>query len=150
MATDFRTTKMKKNAPGLTFVTPKGLPAKYNKVTGGLEIADKVIKTAVELDKQRVIGEAEDIASQSAQEYLDTSPSNTNFLLGEQQRIQTDLTLDPTNEEAPMWKESLREITDKLSNAYNQGGMTAYEFERRSNAKVMDLINSNPVYRSRS
>lgn len=147
MATDFRTTKMKQNAPGLTFVTPKGLPAKYNKVTGGLEIADKVIKTAVELDKQRVIGEAEDIASQSAEEYLDTSPSNTNFLLGEQQRIQTDLTLDPTNEEAPMWKESLREITDKLSNAYNQGGMTAYEFERRSNAKIMDLINSNPVYR---
>lgn len=147
MATDFRTTKMKQNAPGLTFVTPKELPAKYNKVTGVLEIADKVIKTAVELDKQRVIGEAEDIASQSAQEYLDTSPSNTNFLLGEQQKIQTDLTLDPTNEEAPMWKESLREITDKLSNAYNQGGMSAYEFERRSNAKVMDLINSNPVYR---
>lgn len=147
MATDFRTTKMKQNAPGLTFVTPKGLPAKYNKMTGALETADKVIKTAVDLDKQRVIGEAEDIASQSAQEYLDTSPSNTNFLLGEQQRIQTDLALDPTNEEAPMWKESLREITDKLSNAYNQGGMTAYEFERRSNAKIMDLINSNPVYR---
>ena len=147
MATDFRTTKMKQNAPGLTFVTPKGLPAKYNKMTGALETADKVIKTAVDLDKQRVIGEAEDIASQSAQEYLDTSPSNTNFLLGEQQKIQTDLALDPTNEEAPMWKESLREITDKLSNAYNQGGMTAYEFERRSNAKIMDLINSNPVYR---
>ena len=141
------TTNIPENTPGLTYSTPKGLDAKYNNLTGVLETADSIINDVIDYDKQQVISEAEELATQTASDYLNSSPSNTTYNIREHQRLRTNLALDPTNEKASKWKESLNKITNKLSNVYNQTDMTTYEFERRSNSLVMDLINRNPAYR---
>tara|TARA_R110000824_G_scaffold169478_1_gene346596 strand:- start:1629 stop:3608 length:1980 start_codon:yes stop_codon:yes gene_type:complete len=141
------TTNIQETEPRLTYTTPKGLDAKYNNLSGVLETADSVINDVIAYDQQRVISQAEEIATQTASDYLKSSPSNTAYNIKEHQRLRTNLALDPTNEKASKWKESLDKITNKLSNVYNQSDMTSYEFERRSNALIMDLINRNPAYR---
>ena len=140
----FDTTVIKENSPGLTYETPKAMPAKFNSLGSAVKLADAGIDMALAYDEKRVTKEAEEIASGSATEYLNQSPSE---LLFEQQQLRTNLQLNPNNEQSFVWKTELAEITDKLNNAYTQGNMTSYEFERRANAKVMDLINKNPAYR---
>ena len=140
----FDTTTMSPNNPGLTYVTPQGLPAKFSNLGAVAKLSKEAIGAGVEFDEKQVTNEAEEIASASANDYLSQSPSE---LLFQQQELRGELQLDPNNEQASVWKTELAEVTNKLNNVYTQGGMSSYEFERRANAKVQDLINRNPAYR---
>ena len=40
---DFDTTKTKQNSPGLTFATPKAMPAKFNSLGAAAETAETLI-----------------------------------------------------------------------------------------------------------
>ena len=140
----FDTTTMSPNNPGLTYVTPQGLPAKFSNLGAAAKLSKEAIEAGVEFDEKQVTNEAEEIASASAKDYLSQSPSE---LLFQQQELRGELQLDPNNEQASVWKTELAEVTNKLNNVYTQGGMSSYEFERRANAKVQDLINRNPAYR---
>ena len=49
MAT-FDTTTIDRNSPGLTYTSPRAMPAKYNAVGGALKVLDSAVKGAVFLD----------------------------------------------------------------------------------------------------
>tara|TARA_R110000823_G_scaffold194563_1_gene325893 strand:- start:115 stop:2049 length:1935 start_codon:yes stop_codon:yes gene_type:complete len=141
------TTKIEQNAPGITYTTPKAMPAKFNSLTSALKMVDKGIESATAFDKKLTIDEVTDTATLEAQQYLNQSPSEQMFLKERQQEIEADIRLNPDSPKVPSWKARLDDININLANAKEQGKINAYEFSRRSNAKVAEIIESNPAYR---
>ncbi len=72
---EFDTTKMTQNAPGLTYVTPKAMPAKFSNLGAAASLADTAIKGAVALDKRITLTQAEQEAEDLRQQYQNTSPT---------------------------------------------------------------------------
>jgi len=141
-APKFDTTKIKQNAPGLTYATPQAMPAKFNNMNAILGLADKGIKKAVEIDKTLTINEADDLANTLADDYENMSPSNINSLEQEKIRLEQDVESNPDDLEM---QEELDAITTRFSNAKAQG-MSTYEYERRILKETQDLAASNPAY----
>ena len=138
----FDTTKIKPNAPQLTYATPRAIPAKFDSMTGILGLANKGIETAVTLDKSNTMNEANELANALADEYENISPTNLNSLEQDKIRIQEEIEINPSNLEL---ETELNKITSQLANAKNQG-MSNYEYERRILQKTQELSNKNPLY----
>ena len=138
----FDTTKIKPNAPQLTYATPRAIPAKFDSMTGILGLANKGIETAVTLDKSNTMNEANELANALADEYENISPTNLNSLEQDKIRIQEEIEINPNNLEL---ETELNKITSQLANAKNQG-MSNYEYERRILQKTQELSNKNPLY----
>lgn len=141
-APKFDTTQIKQNAPGLTYATPRAMPAKFNNMNAILGLADKGIKKAVEIDKTLTINEADDLANTLADDYENMSPSNINSLEQEKIRLEQDVESNPDDLEM---QAELDAITTRFSNAKAQG-MSTYEYERRILKETQDLAASNPAY----
>jgi hypothetical protein len=141
------TNKIKENSPELTYTTPKAMPAKFNSLTSALKMVDKGIESATAFDKKLTIDEVTDTATLEAEQYLNQSPSEQMFLKERQQEIEADIRLNPNSPKVPAWKARLNNININLTNAKEQGKINAYEFSRRSNAKIAEIIDDNPAYR---
>lgn len=76
----FDTTQTKQNAPGLTYETPKAMPAKFNNLGSILDITNDTIKDAVALDESLTLSSTESQAEQLRKEYEMSSNSNIDTL----------------------------------------------------------------------
>jgi len=140
---DFDTTKTKQNSPGLTFATPKAMPAKFNSLGAAAETAGTLIKGATALDKSMTLSQASDLASSLADDYELSSRTGQQNLLTDKRTLEADLAKDPGNEKII---DELNVITTRLESAKEQGIISAYEFERRILKETQDLSSSNPAY----
>jgi hypothetical protein len=140
---DFDTTKIKQNAPGLTYATPKAMPAKFNSLGAAAETAETLIKGATALDKSMTLSQASDLASSLADDYELSSRTGQQNLLTDKRTLEADLAKDPGNEKIT---DELNVITTRLESAKEQGIISAYEFERRILKETQDLSSSNPAY----
>ncbi len=139
---DFNTTKINPNAPGLTFASPKAMPAKSSKLNSLINIIDPTIKAAVVFDKNQTMNEAKELGQELSDEYETISPTNISMLESEQARLTDLANANPDDNEVI---KELNDITTSLGNAKSQG-MSTYEYERRVLSKTQDLIAANPAY----
>ena len=142
---EFDTTKMTQNAPGLTYATPKAMPAKYNSLAGAASLIDTGIKTAVAVDKANVLEDARQEAKELSEMYKDGSITNQQFLLQQKEETEANLATAPTGEKQ-QYQIELDNINDKLSLMKEQGVISPEEFKMRLLTKTTELTNNNPVY----
>ena len=139
---DFKTQPIKEVTPGLTYVTPEAMPAKFNNMTAATQLADQAIKTAVAVDERLTMNEAEKTAEDLRQQYQSTSPTAIAELEGQKTRLETSIA-----EEGPApYKEELDTIVNKLQLAKEQKVMSPQEFQYRANMSAEELISRNPAY----
>ena len=139
---DFKTQPIKEVTPGLTYVTPEAMPAKFNNMTAATQLADQAIKTAVAVDQTLTMNEAERTAEDLRQQYQSTSPTAISELEGQKTRLETSIA-----EEGPApYKEELDTIVNKLQLAKEQKVMSPQEFQYRANMSAEELISRNPAY----
>ena len=139
---EFDTTGMKPNAPGLTYTTPKAMPAKFNNFGAAVSLADTAIKGAVAIDKRMTLNQAEQEAENLRQQYQNTSPTALAQLEEQKTRLETSMETDGP---AP-YQEELDTIVNKLELAKEQKAMTPSEFQYRANSAAEELIARNPAY----
>ena len=139
---DFKTQPIEEVTPGLTYVTPEAMPAKFNNMTAATQLADQAIKTAVAVDQTLTMNEAERTAEDLRQQYQSTSPTAIAELEGQKTRLETSIA-----EEGPApYKEELDTIVNKLQLAKEQKVMSPQEFQYRANMSAEELISRNPAY----
>ena len=142
---EFDTTKMTQNAPGLTYVTPQAMPAKFSNLGAVASLADTAIKGAVAFDKRNVLQEAKEEALALSEEYKEGSITNQQFLMQQKNEIEQNLGSASSNEKQ-QYQIELDEINDKLSLMKEQGVISPEEFKMRLLTKTTELSNNNPVY----
>ena len=142
---EFDTTKMTQNAPGLTYVTPQAMPAKFSNLGAVASLADTAIKGAVAFDKRNVLQEAKEEALALSEEYKEGSITNQQFLMQQKNEVEQNLGSAPSNEKQ-QYQIELDEINDKLSLMKEQGVISPEEFKMRLLTKTTELSNNNPVY----
>ena len=139
---DFKTQPIEEITPGLTYVTPEAMPAKFNNMTSAIQLADQAVKTAVAVDQRLTMNEAEKTAEDLRQQYQSTSPTAIAELEGQKTRLETSIA-----EEGPApYKEELDTIVNKLQLAKEQKVMSPQEFQYRANMSAEELISRNPAY----
>lgn len=139
---DFKTQPIKEVTPGLTYVTPEAMPAKFNNMTAATQVADQAVKAAVAVDQRLTMNEAEKTAEDLRQQYQSTSPTAIAELEGQKTRLETSIA-----EEGPApYKEELDAIVNKLQLAKEQKVMSPQEFQYRANMSAEELISRNPAY----
>ena len=139
----FDTTQTSPNNPGLSYVTPQGLPAKYNSLGGAIQMTDELLKDGIELDKQLTVKQADLLAKQLANEYETSSITGTQNLLTDKENLEDQLSSDPKNAEI---QAKLDVVTQRYELAKEQGIISPYEFERRVLKDSQDLATANPAY----
>lgn len=139
---EFDTTGMKPNAPGLTYVTPQAMPAKFSNLGAAASLADTAIKGAVAIDKRMTLNQAEQEAEDLRQQYQNTSPTAIAQLEEQKTRLESSIETDGP---AP-YQEELDTIVNKLELAKEQKAMTPSEFQYRANAAAEELMARNPAY----
>jgi len=139
---EFDTTKMTQNAPGLTYVTPKAMPAKFSNLGAAASLADTAIKGAVALDKRITLTQAEQEAEDLRQQYQNTSPTAIAQLEEEKTRLEASM---ETEGPAP-YQEELDTVINKLEMAKEQKVMSPSEFQYRANVAAEELMSRNPAY----
>lgn len=142
---EFDTTKMTQNAPGLTYATPKAMPAKYSSLAGAASLVDTAVKTAVAVDKANVLEDAREEAAELSKMYKDGSITNQQFLLQQKEETEANLATAPSGEKQ-QYQIELDNINDKLSLMKEQGVISPEEFKMRLLTKTTELTNNNPVY----
>ena len=139
---DFKTQPIEEITPGLTYVTPQAMPAKFNNMNAAVTLADQAVKTAVAVDQRMTMNEAEKTAEDLRQQYQETSPTAIAELEGQKTRLQTSIA-----EEGPApYKEELDNVVNKLNLAKEQKVMSPQEFQYRANISAEELISRNPAY----
>ena len=144
-APKFNTNVIQQNAPGLTYATPKAMPAKFNNFGAAVKMADTFIKEGVKLDKSLTLNEVDAAAKDLADEYRNNSITNQSFLFNEAQEIQNNMNV-ASDEEKLEYQVQLDEVMSKLNNAKTQGRMTPEEFKMRVMQKTNEISNNNPAY----
>ena len=139
---EFDTTVMKPNAPGITYTTPKAMPAKYSSLGAGAALADTAIKGIVAIDKRMTLTQAEQEAEDLRQQYQNTSPTAIAQLEEQKSRVETSMETDGP---AP-YQEELDTIVNKLELAKEQKAMSPSEFQYRANSAAEELMARNPAY----
>ena len=142
---NFKTQPIEEVTPGLTYVTPEAMPAKFNNMTAAVQLADAGIKTAVAVDKRMVMNEAKDTATELAEQYKSGSITNQQYLAQQKDIAQNNLVSAPEGEKE-QYQVELNSINDKLSLMKEQGVISPEEFRLRLLTKTSDLANSNPAY----
>ena len=139
---EFDTTGMKPNAPGLTYVTPQAMPAKFSNLGAAASLADTAIKGAVAIDKRMTLNQAEQEAEDLRQQYQNTSPTAIAQLEEEKTRLEASM---ETEGPAP-YQEELDTVINKLEMAKEQKVMSPSEFQYRANSAAEELMARNPAY----
>ena len=142
---NFKTQPIEEVTPGLTYVTPEAMPAKFNNMTAAVQLADAGIKTAVAVDKRMVMNEAKDTATELAEQYKSGSITNQQYLAQQKDIAQNNLVSAPEGEKE-QYQVELNAINDKLSLMKEQGVISPEEFRLRLLTKTSDLTNNNPAY----
>ena len=142
---NFKTQPIEEVTPGLTYVTPEAMPAKFNNMTAGVQLADAGIKAAVAVDKRMVMNEAKDTATELAEQYKSGSITNQQYLAQQKEIAQNNLVSAPEGEKE-QYQVELNAINDKLSLMKEQGVISPEEFRLRLLTKTSDLTNNNPAY----
>lgn len=142
---NFKTQPIEEVTPGLTYVTPEAMPAKFNNMTAAVQLADQGIKTAVAVDKRMVMNEAKDTATELAEQYKSGSITNQQYLAQQKDIAQNNLVSAPEGEKE-QYQVELNAINDKLSLMKEQGVISPEEFRLRLLTKTSDLTNNNPAY----
>lgn len=142
---NFKIEPIQEVTPGLTYVTPEAMPAKFNNMTAAVQLADVGIKTAVAVDKRMVMNEAKDTANELAEQYKSGSITNQQYLAQQKNIAQNNLVSAP-EEEKEQYQIELDAINDKLSLMKEQGVISPEEFRLRLLTKTSDLTNNNPAY----
>ena len=142
---NFKIQPIEEVTPGLTYVTPEAMPAKFNNMTAAVQLADAGIKTAVAVDKRMVMNEAKDTANELAEQYKSGSITNQQYLAQQKDIAQNNLVSAPEGEKE-QYQIELNAINDKLSLMKEQGVISPEEFRLRLLTKTSDLTNNNPVY----
>ena len=142
---NFKTQPIEEVTPGLTYVTPEAMPAKFNNMTAAVQLADAGIKTAVAVDKRMVMNEAKDTATELAEQYKSGSITNQQYLAQQKEIAQNNLVSAPEGEKE-QYQVELNAINDKLSLMKEQGVISPEEFRLRLLTKTSDLTNNNPAY----
>lgn len=142
---NFKTQPIEEVTPGLTYVTPEAMPAKFNNMTAAVQLADVGIKTAVAVDKRMVMNEAKDTANELAEQYKSGSITNQQYLAQQKEIAQNNLVSAPEGEKE-QYQVELNAINDKLSLMKEQGVISPEEFRLRLLTKTSDLTNNNPAY----
>ena len=144
-APKFNTNVIQQNTPGLTYATPKAMPAKFNNFGAAVKMSDTFIKEGVKLDKSLTLNEVDAAAKDLADEYRNNSITNQSFLFNEAQEIQNNMNV-ASDEEKLEYQVQLDEVMSKLNNAKTQGRMTPEEFKMRVMQKTNEISNNNPAY----
>jgi hypothetical protein len=142
---NFKVQPVEEVTPGLTYVTPEAMPAKFNNMTAAVQLADQGIKTAVAIDKRMVMNEARDTATELAEQYKSGSITNQQYLAQQKDIAQNNLVSAPEGEKE-QYQVELNAINDKLSLMKEQGVISPEEFRLRLLTKTSDLANNNPAY----
>lgn len=142
---NFKIEPIQEVTPGLTYVTPEAMPAKFNNMTAAVQLADVGIKTAVAVDKRMVMNEAKDTANELAEQYKSGSITNQQYLAQQKDIAQNNLVSAPEGEKE-QYQIELNAINDKLSLMKEQGVISPEEFRLRLLTKTSDLANNNPAY----
>lgn len=140
---DFTTDKIQMNSPGLTYATPKAMPGKFSNLGASLDVINTGVKAAVELDQMNVVKTAEERAKDLSDAYMSQSPSEINYWSQAKQTAVEGLTQEPDN---PVWQEMLDESNRKLELGFEQGQISAYEFQKRSQIEAEKILSNNPAY----
>jgi hypothetical protein len=138
-----RTDTMNPNNPGLSYVTPQGLTAKFNTTGAVVKGIDAGIQAATAFDEMNVMKTAEERAKQLSDTYLNNSPSEINYYQQQKQTAIDNLTLDKDN---PVFLDMLEKAESKLELAFEQGAISGYEFTQRSKAVAEEIMSNNPAY----
>jgi len=143
-APDF-SSKIKENAPEVSYTTPKAMPAKYDSTTGAANTATDLIKGAIELDKEIVNQEIEEqvepIRRKVENQNLNAYNSNLQALEEERLGLKTTIDIEGTTEP---YEEEMDQLTNKIIQAKEQGVFTAVEANSRINAIGDQFLNDNP------
>ena len=143
----FDTTQTKQNAPGLTYETPKAMPAKFNNLGSILDITNDTIKGAVALDESLTLSSTESQAEQLRKEYEMSSNSNIDTLEAKKAYLEQNISeAEKDNEETVPYETELDDLTNKLVLAKKQIGMSPYEFQVRASKIGEEMIERNPAY----
>ena len=143
----FDTTQTKQNAPGLTYETPKAMPAKFNNLGSILDITNDTIKGAVALDESLTLSSTESQAEQLRKEYEMSSNSNIDTLEAKKAYLEQNISeAKKANEETVPYETELDDLTNKLVLAKKQIGMSPYEFQVRASKIGEEMIERNPAY----
>ncbi len=141
---DFTTTnKIKETNPGLTYVTPEAMPAKFSNLNAAVSLADTGIKVARKVKDQYIDDIATDAANQLSQEYLTGSETYTNDLYQRKLRLENDLQTDAGNQTII---DEIDSLNEKLTLAQEQGRIGPGEMKHRMMTKAAELTSNNPAY----
>lgn len=146
MALKFDTTGTQQNSPGLTYVTPKEMPASYNGVADAIKGAAEMIPQITAFDKKNTLEEAGERANILAEEYKTGSETYINNLNQEKLRLNSDL--KQGKGDSSLITARLTELESKLTNAENQGLIGPGEFKHRFMMEAQSLSNENPAYQA--
>tara|TARA_R110001599_G_scaffold12749_4_gene59403 strand:- start:3972 stop:5903 length:1932 start_codon:yes stop_codon:yes gene_type:complete len=134
--------------PAMGYVKPERVKvAKFDNLSATLSGVEKGIDFIIDADKKRDIEEARESATKQVEDYKAQSPAENLRLQEEKQVLEAQIRNAPQSDQVPAWKTRMDEVTGKLTNAVNQEKMSPYEFQRRSNAAMLEQIEANPAYR---
>ena len=108
-------------------------------------LAGMGLEAGISIDKENVMNEANNIANQLAEDYLDRSPSEQMFLQNQKQQLEADATSAPDEVRDGILKQ-LDDVNSRLTKAKSQGMMDPYEYQRRVVKASQDLAADNPAY----
>jgi hypothetical protein len=144
----FDTTKQQSLYPGLSptqgVVDRSGL-IDDSSLTTLVGLGSMGLDAGISIDKENVMNEANNIANQLADDYLDRSPSEQMFLQTQKQQLESDATSAPDEVRDGILKQ-LDDVNARLTKAKSQGMMDPYEYQRRVIKASQDLAADNPAY----
>lgn len=144
----FDTTKQQSLYPGLSptqgVVDRSGL-IDDSSLTTLVGLGSMALDAGISIDKENVMNEANNIANQLADDYLDRSPSEQMFLQTQKQQLESDATSAPDEVRDGILKQ-LDDVNARLTKAKSQGMMDPYEYQRRVIKASQDLAADNPAY----
>ena len=142
---DFNTTQVKQNTPGLTFASPKAMPAKFNTLTGTLDTTNQLVKTALAVDEKMVLDSVEKQVEEERKDYIERSLTGMTALENEKLNLQSSVQSDQFAD-YPEYQQEMDQLIDTQLKRQEQGLVTGAESTARINAIGERFINENPGY----
>ena len=108
---------------------------------GGTEFID----TFITGNERRISKETDQAATDLIDNYLEGSPSEYNYLKGQQDFLSKQIESAPENDKVN-FQNQLEDVNSRLLKANQQGALTPFEFSRRLAKVNQDLVQNNPGY----
>tara|TARA_R110000751_G_scaffold222940_4_gene325150 strand:+ start:1650 stop:3455 length:1806 start_codon:yes stop_codon:yes gene_type:complete len=143
-APKFDTTQQQSNEPGLSYITPQSMPAKYSSLIGAAALTDVLVKKGMELNKRNILDESNELGISLSDEYELSSKTGQANLLSHKTELEGQLSLDPDNDEI---KAELSVVVDKYNNARSQETFRSLsEWRYRFLKETQELAEAHPQY----